>query len=199
MPKPTLTIVIGSTRPGRVGPKFAAWFRSRAIDHGGFDIELVDLAQLNLPFFDEPSHPRLRQYVHPHTISWSRIVERSDAFVFVTPEYNFGYSAALKNAIDYLSQEWADKAVGFVSYGGVAGGTRAVQQLKQVVTALKMIPVAESVNLPFFGQFIDESGTVRPNDVMMRSADAMLDELARITALIRPKTPATSAPAVLVG
>jgi NAD(P)H-dependent FMN reductase len=199
MSKPTLTIVIGSTRPGRVGPKFATWFRSLAIAHDGFDVELVDLAQLNLPFLDEPSHPRLRQYVHQHTIDWSRTVERSDAFVFVTPEYNFGYSAALKNAIDYLSQEWADKAVGFVSYGGVAGGTRAVQQLKQVVTALKMIPVAESVNLPFFTQFIDDSGTVRPNDVMTRSADAMLDELARITALIRPKVPVTSEPGVPVG
>jgi len=199
MSKPILTIVIGSTRPGRVGPKFATWFRSLAIAHDGFDVELVDLAQLNLPFLDEPSHPRLRQYVHQHTIDWSRTVERSDAFVFVTPEYNFGYSAALKNAIDYLSQEWADKAVGFVSYGGVAGGTRAVQQLKQVVTALKMIPVAESVNLPFFTQFIDDSGTVRPNDVMTRSADAMLDELARITALIRPKVPVTSEPGVLVG
>jgi len=86
-----------------------------------------------------------------------------------------------------------------VSYGGVAGGTRAVQQFKQVVTALKMIPVAESVNLPFFTQFIDDSGTVQPNDVMTRSADAMLDELARITALIRPKVPVTSEPAVLVG
>jgi NAD(P)H-dependent FMN reductase len=199
MAKPTLTIIIGSTRPGRVGPKFAAWFRSRAIAHDRFEVELVDLAKLNLPFLDEPSHPRLRQYVHQHTIDWSRIVERSDAFVFVTPEYNFGYSAALKNAIDYLSQEWADKAVGFVSYGGVAGGTRAVQQLKQVVTALKMIPVAESVNLPFFSQFIDDSGTVRPNEVMMRSADAMLDELARITALIRPKVPVTTEPGVLVG
>jgi NAD(P)H-dependent FMN reductase len=199
MSKPILTIVIGSTRPGRVAPKFAAWFRSRAITHDGFDIELVDLAQLNLPFLDEPSHPRLRQYAHQHTIDWSRIVERSDAFVFVTPEYNFGYSAVLKNAIDYLSQEWADKAVGFVSYGGVAGGTRAVQQLKQVVTALKMIPVAESVNLPFFTQFIDDSGTVRPNDVMTRSADAMLDELARITALIRPKASVAPEPGVLVG
>src|SRR5450759_1494992 len=199
MSKPTLTIVIGSTRPGRVGPKFATWFRSLAIAHDGFDVELVDLAQLNLPFLDEPSHPRLRQYVHQHTIDWSRTVERSDAFVFVTPEYNFGYSAALKNAIDYLSQEWADKAVGFVSYGGVAGGTRAVQQLKQVVTALKMIPVAESEKLPFFTQCIDDSGTVQPNDVMTRSADAMLDELARITALIRPKVPVTSEPGVMVG
>jgi NAD(P)H-dependent FMN reductase len=187
MSKPVLAIVIGSTRPGRVGPKFAAWFRSRAIDQGGFDVELVDLATLKLPFLDEPAHPRLRQYVHEHTFNWSRIVEHADAFVFVTPEYNFGYSAALKNAIDYLSQEWADKPVGFLSYGGVAAGTRAVQQLKQVVTALKMIPIAESVNIPFFGQFIDDSGTVRPNDAMTRSADAMLDELARVTALVRPK------------
>jgi NAD(P)H-dependent FMN reductase len=197
--KPVLAIVIGSTRPGRVGPKFAVWLRSRAIDHGGFDVELVDLAAIKLPFLDEPGYPRLHQYVHEHTINWGRIVERCDAFVFVTPEYNFGYSAVLKNAIDYLSQEWADKPVGFLSYGGVAAGTRAVQQLKQVVTALKMIPVAESVNIPFFSQFIDDSGTVRPNDLMTRSADAMLDELARVTALVRPEAHVVSEPVVPVG
>jgi len=193
MHKPILTIVIGSTRPGRVGPKFAEWFRTRAEAHGGFHIDLVDLAELNLPLLDEPNHPRLRQYTHQHTLDWSRTVDRSDAFVFVMPEYNFGYNAALKNAIDYLSQEWADKAVGFVSYGGVAAGTRAVQQLKQVVTALKMIPVAESVNIPFFSQFIDASGVVQPNEVMTRAADAMLDELARVTALIRPNATASAA------
>jgi NAD(P)H-dependent FMN reductase len=197
--KLVLAIVIGSTRPGRVGPKFAAWFRSRAIEHGGFEVELVDLAALKLPFLDEPGFPRLHQYVHEHTINWGRIVERCDAFVFVTPEYNFGYSAVLKNAIDYLSQEWADKPVGFLSYGGVAAGTRAVQQLKQVVTALKMIPIAESVNIPFFSQFIDDSGTVRPNDLMTRSADAMLDELVRVAALVRPKTAVVSEPVVPVG
>ena len=199
MSKPVLAIVIGSTRPGRVGPKFAAWFRSRAIEHGGFEVELVDLAALKLPFLDEPGFPRLHQYVHEHTINWGRIVDRCDAFVFVTPEYNFGYSAVLKNAIDYLSQEWADKPVGFLSYGGVAAGTRAVQQLKQVVTALKMIPIAESVNIPFFSQFIDDSGTVRPNDLMTRSADAMLDELVRVAALVRPKTAVVSEPVVPVG
>jgi NAD(P)H-dependent FMN reductase len=197
--KLVLAIVIGSTRPGRVGPKFAAWFRSRAIEHGGFEVELVDLAALKLPFLDEPGFPRLHQYVHEHTINWGRIVDRCDAFVFVTPEYNFGYSAVLKNAIDYLSQEWADKPVGFLSYGGVAAGTRAVQQLKQVVTALKMIPIAESVNIPFFSQFIDDSGTVRPNDLMTRSADAMLDELVRVAALVRPKTAVVSEPVVPVG
>lgn len=187
MPRPVLAIVIGSTRPGRIGPTFAEWFRGRAVAHGGFEVELVDLAQVNLPLLDEPNHPRFHRYVHQHTIEWSRTIERADALVFVTPEYNQGYSAALKNAIDYLHREWADKAVGFVSYGGVAAGTRAVQQLKQVVTALKMIPIAESVNLPFFSQFIDETGHVRANDVMTGAADAMLDELFRITTLLRPQ------------
>jgi NAD(P)H-dependent FMN reductase len=199
MLKPILAIVIGSTRPGRVGPKFAEWFRERAAAHGSFDVELIDLAQVNLPLFDEPEQPRLHRYVHQHTIAWSLMVARVDAFVFVTPEYNFGYNAALKNAIDYLSLEWADKAAGFVSYGGVAAGTRAVQQLKQVLTALKMVTVAESVNIPFFAQFIDEAGKVRPNDAMTRAADAMLDELARITALLRPTAGKTAEGTVLVG
>jgi NAD(P)H-dependent FMN reductase len=186
MSKPILAVVIGSTRPGRIGPKFAEWFRERAVAHAGFDVELIDLAEVNLPLLDEPNHPRLHRYVHQHTIEWSQMVERADAFVFVTPEYNFGYNAALKNAIDYLSLEWADKAVGFVSYGGVAAGTRAVQQLKQVLTALKMITVAESVNIPFFSQFIDEAGGIKANDVMTGAADAMLDELIRMTRLLRP-------------
>jgi NAD(P)H-dependent FMN reductase len=201
MPKPILAVVIGSTRPGRVGPKFAEWFRGRAIAHAGFDVQLIDVADVNLPLFDEPNHPRLQRYVHQHTIAWSRTIERADAFVFVTPEYNFGYNAALKNAIDYLHREWADKAAGFVSYGGVGAGTRAVQQLKQVLTALKMIPVAESVNIPFFSQFIDDAGRVRPNDVMNGAADAMLDELARVTTLLRPRLADVSdtQDAVLVG
>jgi NAD(P)H-dependent FMN reductase len=199
MLKPILAVVIGSTRPGRVGPKFAEWFRERAADHGYFDVELIDLAQVNLPLLDEPNSPRLHQYVHQHTIAWSLMVARVDAFVFVTPEYNFGYNAALKNAIDYLSLEWADKAAGFVSYGGVAAGTRAVQQLKQVLTALKMVTVAESVNISFFPQFIDEAGKVRPNDAMTRAADAMLDEMVRITALLRPNAGKASEVAVLVG
>jgi NAD(P)H-dependent FMN reductase len=197
--KPILAIVIGSTRPGRVGPKFADWFRGLALTHGGFDVELIDLAQVNLPLLDEPNHPRLRHYVHRHTIEWSQTVDRADAFVFVTPEYNFGYNAALKNAIDYLSGEWANKAVGFVSYGGVAAGTRAVQQLKQVLTALKMATVAESVNIPFFTQLIDEAGDVRASDAMTHAADAMLDELLRITTLFRPNAGKTAEAAVLVG
>ncbi|MGN6300769.1 MAG: NADPH-dependent FMN reductase [Angustibacter sp.] len=177
---PNLTVIIGSTRPGRAGLPIAEWFVERAKSHGGFTVEVADLAQIDLPLYDEPNHPRLRQYVHQHTKDWSATIERADAVVLVTPEYNYGYPASLKNAIDYLHNEWRDKPVGFVSYGGVAAGTRAVQQLKQVVTTLKMIPVTESVNIPFHAKFIDDEGRLQANEVMESAADAMLDELLRL-------------------
>ena len=186
MARPVLQVVIASTRPGRIGPAFARWFVARAEQHGEFDVEVIDLAEVALPFMDEPHHPRLARYQHQHTKDWSATVSRADAFVFVTPEYNYGYNAVLKNAIDYLHNEWADKALGFLSYGGVAAGTRSVQQLKQVVTALRMVPVVEAVNVPFAAQFLDDAREVRPNDVMNSSADAMLTELARLTARLRP-------------
>ena len=96
---------------------------------------------------DEPNHPRLRQYTKQHTKDWSAKVEAADAFVFVMPEYNYGFNAPLKNVIDYLNQEWAYKPVGFVSYGGVASGTRAVQMIKQVVTTLKMTTLGRTTEL----------------------------------------------------
>ena len=185
MSRPVLQVVIASTRPGRIGPAFARWFVARAEQHGEFEIEVVDLAEVALPFMDEPHHPRLARYQHQHTKDWSATVSRADAFVFVTPEYNYGYNAVLKNALDYLHNEWADKALGFLSYGGVAAGTRSVQQLKQVVSALRMVPVVEAVNVPFAAQFLDDAREVRPNDVMNSSADAMLTELARITSRLR--------------
>lgn len=182
---PQLTVIIGSTRPGRAGLPIAEWFIECAEAHGGFAVNVADLAKLNLPFLNEPHHPRLRNYVHQHTKDWSHVVGTADAIVIVTPEYNFGMTAPVKNALDYLHEEWRDKPVGFVSYGGVAAGTRAVQQLKQVVTTLKMLPVFESVNIPFHSQFIDASGRVQANDVMTQSASAMLDELARTEAALR--------------
>jgi NAD(P)H-dependent FMN reductase len=182
---PRLTIIIGSTRPGRAGVPIATWFLDRARLHGGFDVNIVDLAELGLPLLDEPHHPRLREYRNQHTLDWSAIVEAGDAFVMVTPEYNYGYPAALKNAIDYLHHEWRDKPVGFVSYGGVAAGTRAVQQLKQVVTTLKMVPAFEAVNVPFHPQFIGENGVVEANEIMDQAADAMLDELVRLDSGLR--------------
>ena len=177
MSKPILQIVIASTRPGRIGLPVAQWFEQAAIQHGGFEIEMIDLAEVALPFLDEPNHPRMRKYQHQHTKDWSATVDRADAFVFVTPEYNYGFNAVLKNAIDYLHQEWQHKPVGFVSYGGVAAGTRAVQMLKQVVTTLKMVPVFASVNIPFVAQFLDDENRLQPNEIMTSSAALMLDEL----------------------
>jgi NAD(P)H-dependent FMN reductase len=184
--KPTLTVIIGSTRPGRAGLPIAQWFVERARRQGGFEVEVADLAEIDLPLLDEPSHPRFGNYLHQHTLDWSARIGRADAVVFVTPEYNHGYPASVKNAIDYLHNEWKYKPVGFVSYGGVAAGTRAVQQLKQVVTALKMVPIAESVNIPFHVQFFDEDGRLQANETMELAAGAMLDELLRVESAFEP-------------
>ena len=182
---PKLMIVIASTRPGRVGLPVARWFTKRATEHGAFEIQAVDLAELELPFLDEPHHPRLRRYTKDHTHQWSEMVDGADAFVFVTSEYNHGYPASLKNAIDYLNHEWKDKPVGFVSYGGVSAGTRAVQQLKQVVTAVKLYPIVEAVNIPFVAQFLDDEGVVQANEVMEQAAVTMLDELVLVERVLR--------------
>jgi NAD(P)H-dependent FMN reductase len=186
---PNLIVIIASTRPGRAGLPIATWFAEHARRHGGFDVQVVDLAVVDLPLYNEPDHPRLRRYRHMHTKNWSATVEAADAVVFVTPEYNHGYPATLKNAIDYLEQEWNNKAAGFVSYGGVAAGTRAVEQLKQVITAVRMYPVVDAVNIPFHPQFFDE-GQFRSNEIMEQAADAMLDELVDAEAALRPMRPA---------
>jgi NAD(P)H-dependent FMN reductase len=168
----------------------ARWFEERARAHGAFDIRIADLAELDLPFMDEPNHPHLRQYTKQHTKDWSAIVDAADTFVFVMPEYNFGFTAPLKNAIDYLNHEWRYKPVGLVSYGGISAGTRAVQMIKQVVTTLRMTPVYEAVSIPFVKQFLDDDGRIQPNDVMTDAAAAMLDELVRYEAALRPLRPA---------
>jgi NAD(P)H-dependent FMN reductase len=183
---PTLSVIIGSTRPGRAGLPIAEWFVDLVRRQGSFDVEVADLAEIGLPLLDEPNHPRLRRYVHQHTKKWSARIDRADAVVIVTPEYNYGYPAAVKNALDYLHEEWQYKPIGFVSYGGVAAGTRAVQQLKQVVTTLKMIPVTESVNIPFYFSLMNEDGRFEGSEPAEQAADAMLDELARVESALRP-------------
>jgi len=187
--KPVLQIIIGSTRPGRVGSAVADWIIDRARARASFEVVVTDLAELNLPMFDEPNHPRLHQYVHQHTKDWSAIVDRSDAFVFVIPEYNYGFNAATKNAIDYLNAEWRDKPSGIVSYGAVSGGTRAAQMLKQVMSGVRLVPLTDSVNIPFVREKLDEDGRLKPNEIMEQAAAVMLDELARWTEALRPLRP----------
>lgn len=186
MAKPTLQIIVASTRPGRVGLPVAKWFRGVAEATDTFDVELVDLAEVDLPLFDEPNHPITQDYTHPHTVAWAETIARGDAFAIVHPEYNHSYNAALKNALDYLHVEWNYKPVGFVSYGGVASGARAQVALKPVVTALRMTPAVESVLVPFVGQFIDEESRFVPNEQLELGAAGLLAELTRLEAALRP-------------
>lgn len=177
--KPRLLVVLGSTRPGRLGPSVAEWFRAESVNHGGFDVTTADLQEVDLPIFNEPNHPRLGQYVHPHTKRWSSIVRAADVIVFVTPEYNYGFNCATKNAIDYLHAEWVGKCAGFVSYGGASGGLRAVSMLKQVVSAFPMVTVPVSVCIPFFQKLIDPAGEFHPDDYTSATARLMLADLLR--------------------
>jgi NAD(P)H-dependent FMN reductase len=183
---PNLEVIIASTRPGRIGRPVGEWFTGIASGRGPFTVDVADLADIALPFLDEPNHPRLRQYEHEHTKRWSARVDAADAFVFVMPEYNHGINAPLKNAIDYLHWEWQYKPVGLVSYGGVSAGTRAAQMVKQVVMAVKMTPAYEAVSIPFVKEFLRDDGRIHANDVMETAARAMLDEVARLEEALRP-------------
>jgi NAD(P)H-dependent FMN reductase len=180
---PVLNIIIASTRPGRVGGQIGEWAAQTARAHGGFDVVISDLAEVALPFLDEPHHPAEGLYTQEHTRRWSAAVSGSDAFVFVMPEYNFGFTAPLKNAIDYLYDEWQYKPVAFVSYGMTSAGLRAVQMIKQVVTTLKMFPVTEAVSIPLRSA-LDEAGRFVPTPSMTTVAGGMLDELVRLQAAL---------------
>jgi len=182
-----LEIIIASTREGRVGVHVGHWFERIARSHGKFDIELIDLAHVKLPLFDEPKHPRLREYKHDHTKSWSATIARADAYVFVTPEYNYAPPPSLVNALDYLVHEWGYKPAGFVSYGGVSGGTRSVQMTKLMVSGLKMMPMVEAVNFPFVANtFNKDTKAFEPPAAQEEAAKVMLNELLRWAEALKP-------------
>ena len=179
---PRLGIVIASVREGRAGAPIAQWFIERARQHGRFDVEMVDLKTIDLPLFAERNHPRLQKYESEKQQAWSALVAGLDAFVFVTPEYNYSTAPALLNALDYLFVEWHYKPAAFVSYGGISGGLRAVQLTKQTLTTLKMVPIVEAVVIPFVAKAVDrETGVFTATEVHDASATAMLDELLRWT------------------
>src|SRR5690606_26729511 len=119
-------------------------------------------------------------YHHDHTKAWSAKVDAADAVVFVTPEYNFTTPPSLVNAIDYLFTEWAYKPAGFVTYGGVSGGMRALQTTRLLVSNLRMVPLVDAVSVPFFTTFIDSgTGLFTPEAKVVKAARTMLDELRR--------------------
>jgi NAD(P)H-dependent FMN reductase len=179
MSKPNLLVIVASTRPGRIGRPIGDWFLRVAREHGGFEVTEADLATLDLPLMDEPNHPRFQNYTHEHTKQWSALVAAADAIVWITPEYNHSFPASLKNAIDYLNVEWRHKALGLVSYGGIAAGTRAAQALKPVAAGLGLIVTSSAVQIAFAGKMIKD-GVFVEDEGVDAAANAMLDEMLHL-------------------
>ena len=189
-----IMIIVGSVRPGRVGLSVAEWVRDRiqvtltGDGRGGGDaasLDLVDLADLNLPFLDEPNHPSKKQYTKPHTVAWSERVSAADAVVLVSPEYNHSYSPALKNALDFLYTEWAHKPVAVVSYGGASAGTRGAAALAPVLASVGLVKVAANPEINFIGtRMID--GVFQGDDKLAGTVAAMTRMLVETSEALEP-------------
>jgi NAD(P)H-dependent FMN reductase len=182
-----IAIIIGSSRPGRRSPHVARWVNGVAASTGLATFDMVDLADYPLPFLDEPAPAAMGSYAHEHTRRWSELISTYDGYVFVTPEYNHSIPAVLKNSIDYLYAEWADKAVGFVTYG-LLGGQRAAEHLRLVVAELKMADVRTQVALSLRDDFltVDSTDTLTPPGHQEMLLRRLLGEVVQWSDALRP-------------
>lgn len=171
-------VILGSVRQNRFGEQPAQWVMDELKKYHEIEAELIDLKTLSLPMFDEPVSPSMNQgkYAHQEAVAWAKKVAEADGFIIVTPEYNHGYPSGLKNAIDYVYAEWNNKPVAFVSYGGISGGTRAVQQLRQVAVELQMTPIRAGVHMPMYWSNLDEKGKMKP-ELYQSQVDTMIPQL----------------------
>jgi NAD(P)H-dependent FMN reductase len=179
-----IAVITGSTRPGRKGEAVAKWVYAIGEKRGDAEVKLVDLLDFDLPLLDEPIPPSMGQYSKPHTLAWASAIAPFDAFVFVTPEYNHGTSAALKNAIDYLYKEWNNKAAGFVGYGG-AGGARAVEHLRLVMAEVQVATVRNQVMLSLFTDF-ENFSAFKPAAHQEAAVNAMFDQVIAWGVALKP-------------
>jgi NAD(P)H-dependent FMN reductase len=175
MSMPHIQIIIGSVREGRVGEHVGTWFAEQARRRQDVTSEVVDLLEWNLPFLTQPMPP-MRGYRDEITQRWAAKVAEADGYVLVTPEYNHGYPASLKNALDHVYAEWVRKPVSYVSYGGPGGGLRAVQQLRQVAVEFQQVPLRQQVAVHRFWEHLGEQGFA--GAAYEGEANALLDELA---------------------
>jgi NAD(P)H-dependent FMN reductase len=178
-----LAIMIGSTRPGRVGEAVARWVHDLAGRREDAAFELVDIRDFNLPLLDEPVPPAQGRYSQEHTRRWAEKIDSFDGYVFVTPEYNHGISGALKNAIDFLYREWNNKAAGFVGYGS-AGGTRAVEHLRLVMAEVQVATVRNQVALSLFTDF-ENFTRFKPDPRHEKTLQGMLGQLVAWAGALR--------------
>lgn len=172
-----IQIILGSTREGRAGAKVGQWVKKLAEARPDFASEYVDLKDWGLPFLTDPMPPSMGKYASELTQKWSKKISEADGYIFITPEYNHGYSPVLKNALDHIYKEWNNKPAAFVSYGGGAGGARAVEQLREVAIELQMAPIREQVAIPAIWEAFDESGALKDATRHEKKAEAMFDQL----------------------
>lgn len=180
-----IQIIIGSTRQGRFADIPAKFVLEQAQKRKEAEFELIDLRDWPLPFFDEPKSPSMSGGVYTNDLAakWADKIEEADGYIIVTPEYNHGYPAVLKNALDYVYKQWNKKPVAFISYGGISGGIRSVQQLRQVAIELQMVPIKAGVHIPFYWEHLDDKGNIKPDNI--RGVDAMLDQLIEWTKILK--------------
>jgi NAD(P)H-dependent FMN reductase len=181
---PRIGIILGSTRPNRLGDQVARWVFGLASQRDDSEYELVDLRDYPLPHLDEPLPPSFGQYANDHTKEWAQKIASFDGFVIVTPEYNHGTSGVLKNALDYLYAEWNNKAVGFVSYGQV-GGARAAEHLRLVAAELQMADVRQQVALSLITEF-ENFSVFKPGDYNVGALQTLLDQVVAWSAALEP-------------
>lgn len=188
-------IILGSTRPNRNGPQVAQWVLDTASRRGDAEFELIDLRDHPLPHLDEPVAPMFGPSVHEHTRAWAERIAPLDGFVIVTPEYNHSAPGVLKNAIDPLYAQWADKAVGFVSYGA-GGGVRAVEHLRLVCSALRMADVSHQVTISVLTDF-ENYTTFTPGDHHTTALHTLLDQVIAWSAAFAPLRRASAEPTLV--
>ncbi|MBB1078428.1 NAD(P)H-dependent oxidoreductase [Limosilactobacillus sp. STM2_1] len=167
-------IIVGSVRPNRRSSQVASWLKMQLKESARVQFDIIDLKKIDLPMMDEPNIPYLGMYLHEKTRKWSKLIQSYDGFIFVFPQYNWGYPAVLKNAIDYLGKEWQGKPVSMVTFGG-HGGSQAQIAMKLVITGLKMRPL--SVNMQINMMPADSTATAdrilntyNPQAILLRIA-----------------------------
>ncbi len=186
--KPKILVILGSIREGRNGLKVAEWFMGIAKQfEGEAEIELIDLKNYPLPMFADAVPSSMRQGPHENADvqQWLDLINSGDGYVIITPEYNHSFSSVLKNALDYPYQEWADKMIGFVGYGGMAGGARAVEHLRQVAGELHMYDVRDQVTIPAVWAAFDDKGKLNNHELHEKNAKLMLGKIIELTKKIR--------------
>jgi len=184
-----ISVIVGSTREGRFSERPARWILQQLTKRDDIDARLLDLRDFPMPFFDQPATPAMpgrAAFKHEVVQKWTAAIGQSDGFIFVTPEYNYGPAAVLKNAIDWVYPEWHRKAACFVSYGS-AMGVRSVQQLRQTLTEIQVAPIRSSVHIPVATLWAHYTG----GDVeaglaeLEAPAEAMIDDLLWWTAALK--------------